>query len=712
MSTRFSKRPAQRFLDQVGGASCTRRGTLTVALIATIAVLGAGVQPTLATASTAAPGDVYAFGENLFGELGDAINEGTLEPNPAPAHVALPGATGPATELAVGNVHSLVITSTGQLYAFGKNRYGQLGNATNENTEEPNPTPALVTLPGATGAPTEVAGGNMYSLALTSSNQLYAFGENRLGQLGNATNEGTEEPNPTPTLVTLPGATGPVTEIAAGSLHSLVMTSTGQLYAFGDNQFGQLGNATNEGTEEPNPTPTLVTLPGAIGPVTQIAAGGFHSLALTSTGQLYAFGENRYGQLGNATNENTEEPNPTPTLVTLPGATGPIAQIAAGYKHSLALTSSGQLYAFGENRYGQLGDETNTRTGEPNPTPVPVTLPGTTGRVGQIAAGAFHSLALTSTGQLYVFGWNIFGQLGDEMNDRTSEPNPTPVLVTLPGGASIEKVARGAEAFYALTVVSGLGVSTASLPSGTVGAPYSTQVRGTGGAAPYRWAASGLPPGLSVSAASGAISGTPSTAGTYTATFTVSDAGGIEASARLVITITPPAATTGLATATRALSCPSPSGRLAGSSLGVLKLGMTRSRAHRALRRFTISHHGFENFCLGGGFGISAGFPTLGLLRSLPARLRARVRGRIALLLTANPYYSLRGARPGMPFARLAAHLRIVKVLAVRGHAWYIAPGKRVNGVIEVTGGTIRYVGTAEKLPMRAPGTRRLLLTG
>ena len=174
---------------------------------------------------------------------------------------------------------------------------------------------------GASHAPAAVA---------TSSGQLYAFGENGYGQLGNATNNGTVKANPMPALVTLPGASGPVTQIAAGYDHSLALTSSGQLYAFGKNLFGQLGNATNNGTVKANPTPALVTLPGASGPVTQVAAGFYFSLALTSSGQLYAFGENYVGQLGNATNNGTNNPNPTPALVTLPGASGPVTQIAAG----------------------------------------------------------------------------------------------------------------------------------------------------------------------------------------------------------------------------------------------------------------------------------------------------------------------------------------------------------------------------------------------
>jgi hypothetical protein len=233
-------------------------------------------------------------------------------------------------------------------------------------------------------APTSVAG------------QVFAFGRNNDGQLGSTANTGTMNANPTPTLVTLPGATSPVTEIATGLNHSLAVTSTGQLYAFGLNQYGQLGSANAVGSKGANPSPTLVTLPGATGPVTEIATGLNYSLAVTSTGQLYAFGDNRYGQLGSANNNGVAAANPTPTLVTLPGATGPVTEVSAGSSHSLAVTSTGQLYAFGLNTYGQLGSTTNNGNENANPTPTPVALPAGT-VIETVAQGsAEQTLALTT----------------------------------------------------------------------------------------------------------------------------------------------------------------------------------------------------------------------------------------------------------------------------------------------------------------------------
>ncbi len=409
------------------------------------------------------PGQVYAFGYDGFGQLGSLLSEESeIETgDPVPALVNLPaGATGTVTTIAAGHVHSLALTSTGQLYAFGSNEFGQLGSQTNSGTEEANAEPTLVTLPGASGVVSQIAAGSEHSLALTSTGQLYSFGENRYGELGIELNAGTEKADPTPTLVTLPGSTGQVTQIAAGGNHSLALTSTDQLYAFGDNHYGQLGAATNNGNDKPNSTPTLVTLPGASGTVIQIVAGSEHSLALTSAGQLYAFGWNGYGQLGIELNSDNSTPNPTPALVTLQGATGPVTQIAAGGNHSLALTSTGQLYAFGDNEHGQLGNEANIGSEEANPMPRVVALAGATGQVTQIAAGRQDSLAVTSTGQLYAFGENQHGQLGSEIDFPTTIPNPTPTRVAFPAGTTIDAVALGPDALHALALATTVTSST------------------------------------------------------------------------------------------------------------------------------------------------------------------------------------------------------------------------------------------------------------
>ena len=497
----------------------------------------------VSAAGAAAPaGGVLAFGDNSDGQLGSATNDGTNDPNATPTLVALPGQVGPATQVAVGG-HSLVLTATGQLYGFGDNFFGQLGSSANTGTNNPNPTPTVVTLPGEIGPVIRIAAGSDHSLAVTASGQLYAFGFNYYGQLGRSANTSSGDPNPTPTVVTLAGEIGPVTQVAAGGNHSLAVTASGQLYAFGYNGYGGLGSATNSGTGNPTSTPTPVSLPGEIGPVTQVAAGGAHSLAVTASGQLYAFGLNGTGELGSATNIGTNNPNPTPTLVTLPGEIGPVTQVAAGSNHSLAVTASGQLYAFGDNEYGQLGSATNSGTGNPNPTPTLVSLPGEVGRVTQVGAGGDHSLAVTASGQLYEFGINEYGQLGSAANNGTDNPNPTPTLVRLASGTTIDTVAKGEGADHSLAIVSDLAITTSALPAAQSGSSYRAALTATGGTAPLAWSQTGLPSGLSIDPRTGVLSGIPTSAGTSQVITTATDSYGNQASHTYTLTIkaAPPA---------------------------------------------------------------------------------------------------------------------------------------------------------------------------
>ena len=417
------------------------------------------VLPVAAAGAAAPAGVLFGFGNNFSGQLGNTTKNNTIEPNPTPTQIVLPGEVGAVTQTSSGGQFSLAVTATGQLFAFGDNHYGQLGSTTNSGTSTPNPTPTRVKLPGEVGAVTQIAAGYGFSLVLTASDQLYGFGNNDSGELGNTTNNGTNNgafiPNPHPVRVGLPGQVGTITQIAAGYDHTLVVTSSGQLYAFGYNGSGDLGNPINDDIDVANPTPTLVTLPGQVGGVTQAAAGGFHSLVLTASGQLYAFGENIFGQLGIAANSGTAVDNPVPALVTLPGQIGRVTQIATGYNHSLAVTASGQLYAFGNNRFGQLGNATNNGTDTASATPTQVTLPGQKGAITQIAAGYGHSLVVTADGQLFVFGDNLDGQLGIAANSGTANANPTPTVVRFPSGTTIDAVGEGPGSYHSLAIVAG-----------------------------------------------------------------------------------------------------------------------------------------------------------------------------------------------------------------------------------------------------------------
>jgi alpha-tubulin suppressor-like RCC1 family protein len=460
-----------------------------------------------ASAFAAGPSaQVMDFGENLWGQLGDGPDP---ESDPSLKVVTFADATGSPVQVAAGWDHSMVVTSSGQVYTAGTG--GALGGGSRFDEFR---HPTAITLPGLSGLPVQAVAGGSISLVLTSGGQLYSFGYNASGELGNGT-MGYEE-DATPTLITLPGATGPPVQAAIGREFSVVVTSTGQLYAFGENDFGQLGNPEGWGKY---PTPEEVTLPGATGPVVQVAAGEYHTLALTSSGQVYTFGGNGEGQLGNGTTSQQG----TPEEITLPGATGLPVQVAAGWEDSVVLTSTGQLYTFGSNTYGQLGNGTSDAS--PHPTPEVITLPGATGSIVQIAAGFEDTLVVTSTGQLYTFGRNSFGELGTGSADN--EPHATPTLVQqLP---PVTAVALGSSARYSLLLTDvPLAVTTRALPEGDVGVAYDLAAAAVGGAPPLHWSSTGLPAGLTIDPASGQISGTPTSSGTSVVKLTVTDADGAE----------------------------------------------------------------------------------------------------------------------------------------------------------------------------------------
>ena len=426
-----------------------------------VALLVLAAAAPAASAAGTSPGQIYAFGTNFAGELGNTTNNGTFNENPTPTLVTLPGATGSAKLLATGEVYSLAVTATGQLFSWGYNFDGQLGYATNDLTDNPNPTPTQVSLPGASGPPSVVATGINYSLVLTTTGQLYTFGDNDFGENGYAADG---NPHPTPILVTLPGANGPVIEVAAGENSSLALTATGQVFGWGDNFDGALGNATNDTIDTPNP-PTQLTFPGEVGPVTHISEGADFGLAITSSGQLYTWGDNGFGQLGYPANTT---PNPTPFQIALPGATGQPVKVAAGLAFSLVVTSTGQLFGFGANDEGQLG---STPDGNAHPTPTLISLPGAAGGVVAAAAGQDRSLAVTSSGQLYAWGDNFYGQLGF---DSSGNPVAAPTIVPLPAGTTVDAVSAGPWAFHSLVLIADLAITTASLPGGQVASPYSS----------------------------------------------------------------------------------------------------------------------------------------------------------------------------------------------------------------------------------------------
>jgi hypothetical protein len=264
---------------------------------------------------------------------------------------------------------------------------------------------------------TQVLAGDNHSLALGSDGNAYAWGDNSFGQLGN----NSTIPSPVPVLVSAGEVPAGVTfaELSPSDFHSLALGSDGNAYAWGDNDFGQLGN--NSFTD--SLVPVLVSageVPGGV-TLTSVSAGYIHSLALGSDGNAYAWGDNDvWGALGN----NSFTDSSVPVLVLAGDVPGGVTltSVSAGAHYSLAAGSDGNTYAWGSNSYGQLGN--NSATLSPERVPVRVSAGAVPDGVTllSVLAGCCHSLALGSDGNAYTWGFNGGGRLGNNSTTASSVP--------------------------------------------------------------------------------------------------------------------------------------------------------------------------------------------------------------------------------------------------------------------------------------------------
>ena len=301
-------------MGDAGPSSATPRAVPGLAQVATVA---AGDYDTFAMLSD---GTVWGWGQNASGALGDGTTTDQYSP------VQAQGVTG-AAEVAAGASHTLALLADQTVWAWGGNWVGQLGDGTTTPSG-----PKLV--PGLTGV-VAVAAGRTHSLALTKDGTLYAWGENQYGQLGDGTT--TSRSTPTPVM---PG----VRAVAAGDYHTVVVKTDGTVWAWGGNGYGQLGI----GVQSPaQPLPQHVS--GLLN-VVSIGAGDAGSFAVTSDGGAWAWGHNQFGQLGIGT---ASEAQTTPAQVT---SLSGVAQVDGGEWHTLFRLMDGSVFAAGDNRYGQLGE--------------------------------------------------------------------------------------------------------------------------------------------------------------------------------------------------------------------------------------------------------------------------------------------------------------------------------------------------------------------
>jgi alpha-tubulin suppressor-like RCC1 family protein len=443
----------------------------------TASVIGAGIS---LSALIGNDGKVYTWGANSQGQLGDTSTTPKHAPVAIYTATALSGKT--IAAIAVGGSHILVLGTDKRIYAWGSNTFGQIGDGSTTNY---NNAIAISTSVMGSAVPIAIAAGLAHSVALGSDGNVYSWGSNSVGQIGDSSSSTSR---PSPTLANMSGALGGkyVASIFAGAEFTIVITTEGKIAGWGSNSNGQLGDNTASSKNYPV-SMDMTAMSGK--KAVAVAAGSYHTLVRASDGSIYAVGQNTYGQLGDSTTSQrtglvavnimamtgttifamdagnqdsiilaadpdtstaattTLTPTPATTVSTVMKLTNVITTlyqwgantnaqladgtftskssaivlnftmalngkyvvaVAAGYYHNLGLTSDNLVIAWGSNTNGELGD--NTTTTRVN---ITFTKMSGMGQVASIYAGFHHSIAITVTGAVYGWGYNNYGQLGD-----------------------------------------------------------------------------------------------------------------------------------------------------------------------------------------------------------------------------------------------------------------------------------------------------------
>jgi alpha-tubulin suppressor-like RCC1 family protein len=416
---------------------------------------------------------LFGWGSNSFGMVGDGsyfVPRFTIVP--VTVTQALAGKT--LVALSQSGEHSMALCSDGTVLAWGLNNYGQLGNNTTTDSYVPlavNVTNGISSLYGKNVV--AIAAGSSCSVALCSDGTVSTWGYNSSGQLGNNTVTTRSAPGAVNTANGISALYGKsVVSIAAGNGHILALCADGTLVAWGDNTFGQLGSNSVGYNALPvavNTAPGVSSLYGKS--VVAFAAGGDHSLALCSDGSVSSWGNNFYGNLGNNTTTQSSVPvavNTTSGISALYGKT--LAAVSAAGYNNMGLCTDGSVVTWGYNIFGQLGNNSTTNS----PVPVAVnTASGISALYGKtvraiVTGGANHdnSTALCSDGTLTAWGDNSLGDLG---NGGTTNSLVPVVLSTSPLGSGEKFVSPASSSTAANLVLVAEPIPTLTTLAATTG---------------------------------------------------------------------------------------------------------------------------------------------------------------------------------------------------------------------------------------------------
>lgn len=290
----------------------------------------------------------------------------------------------------------LVLSMTTVAFNFGNGSNGSLGD--NSATAKSSPVAVFGSFTDWVG----LSRGSYHTVGVKADGTAWSWGNNSSNQLGDNTAANRSSP------VSVVGGFTDWASVASGNQHTLALRRNRTAWAWGGNGSGRLGDNTDLGKASP------VSVVGGFTDWVQLSAGLSHSLGLRSDGTAWSWGYNSVGQLG----DNTVAARSSPVSVV--GGFTDWVTISGGRTHSVALRLNATIWAWGGNGFGQLGNGTTASTSSP------VSIVGGFTDWTHVTAGNYHTVAIRNNGTAWAWGYNGFGQLGD--NTIVSKLSPVSVV--------------------------------------------------------------------------------------------------------------------------------------------------------------------------------------------------------------------------------------------------------------------------------------------